>query len=51
LSEKQRLAVVLRAVNGLDYEDVGRIIGCSAKTAKVHFHYGVENLRKKMKPE
>jgi RNA polymerase sigma-70 factor, ECF subfamily len=49
LPEKQRLAVLLHAVQELDYEETGRIIGCSAATAKVNYHYGVESLRKKMK--
>lgn len=48
IAEKQRAAVVLRIFHDLDYEEIGRIIGCSAKTAKVNFHYGIENLRKRM---
>lgn len=50
LAEKQRAAVVLRIFHDLDYSEIGRIIGCSAKTAKVNFHYGIENLRKRMVP-
>lgn len=48
LAEKQRAAVVLRIFHDLDYAEIGRVIGCSAKTAKVNFHYGIENLRKRM---
>lgn len=51
LAEKQRAAVVLRIFHDLDYAEIGRIIGCSAKTAKVNFHYGIENLRKRMVPQ
>lgn len=49
LGEKQRLAVILRIFQELPYDEIGRIIGCTEQTAKVHFHYGIENLRKKMK--
>ncbi|MEW5945675.1 MAG: RNA polymerase sigma factor [bacterium] len=49
LPEKQRLVVTLRVFHEMDYGGIGRIAGCSARTAKVHFHYGVENLRKRMK--
>ncbi len=49
LPEKQRLAVSLRVFNELSYREIGEIIGCSEQTAKVNFHYGMENLRKKMK--
>ena len=49
LGEKQREVVALRIFQELPYEEIGRITGCSAATAKVHFHYGIENLRKKMR--
>ncbi|MEW5818227.1 MAG: sigma-70 family RNA polymerase sigma factor [Spirochaetota bacterium] len=49
LSSKQREAVILRVYHEVDYNEIGRIIGCSARTAKVHFHYGIENLRKRLR--
>ena len=49
LPEKQRIAVLLRIFHEMSYEEIGGIIGCSEQTAKVNFHYGIENLRKKMK--
>lgn len=48
LPDKQKAAVILRIFNELEYEEIGEIIGCSAGTAKVNFHYGIENLRKRM---
>jgi len=48
LPPKQRDAVILRVINELDYAEIGRITNCSESTAKVNFHYGIENLRKKM---
>ena len=50
LGEKQKLTVLLRIFHDLPYPEIGRIIGCTAQTAKVHFHYGIENLRKKLMP-
>jgi RNA polymerase sigma-70 factor, ECF subfamily len=49
LGEKQKMTVILRIFQELPYDEIGRIIGCTEQTAKVHFHYGMENLRKKMK--
>jgi RNA polymerase sigma-70 factor, ECF subfamily len=49
LPDKQRMTVVLRVFQELSYEEIGRVTGCSEQTAKVNFHYGIENLRKKLK--
>ncbi len=49
LPEKQKSAVILRIYHEMSYEEIGKIIGCSEQTAKVNFHYGIENLRKKLK--
>ena len=49
LPEKQRVTVILRMFHEMSYEEIGKIAGCSEQTAKVNFHYGIENLRKKMK--
>jgi RNA polymerase sigma-70 factor (ECF subfamily) len=50
LGDKQRQVVLLRIVHELPYSEIGEIVGCSEQTAKVHFHYGVDNLRKRMMP-
>lgn len=49
LPEKQKNVVTLRIVHELSYREIGEIVDCSEQTAKVNFHYGIENLRKKMK--
>ena len=49
LGHKQRSVVLLRIVHELSYREISEIVGCSEQTAKVHFHYGVENLRKRLK--
>ena len=49
LPDKQRITVMLRIFQELSYEEIGRVTGCSGQTAKVNFHYGIENLRKKLK--
>lgn len=49
LGEKQRMVVTLRIFQELPYEEIAAIVGCSVDTAKVHLHYGLENLRKKLK--
>lgn len=51
LSEKQRLTVTLRVFQELSYTEIGRLTDCSEQTAKVNFHYGIENLRKKLKKD
>ncbi len=49
LPEKQRNVVTLRILHELSYREIGKIVDCTEQTAKVNFHYGIENLRKKMK--
>lgn len=48
LGVKQKAAVILRIFHDMSYEDIGSAIDCTPATAKVHFHYGIENLRKRM---
>ena len=49
LPEKQRIAVTLRIVHEMSYKEIGDAADCSEQTAKVNFHYGIENLRKKLR--
>jgi RNA polymerase sigma-70 factor, ECF subfamily len=49
LPDKQRLIVTLRINHELSFREIGVIAECSEQTAKVNFHYGVENLRKKLR--
>ena len=49
LPRKQRLAVELRVNQGLDYEDVARILKCSTGAARVNYHLGIKRLREMMR--
>jgi RNA polymerase sigma-70 factor (ECF subfamily) len=45
LPTKQRMAVTLRVDQGLDYREIGRLIGSSEGAARVNYHLGVKRLR------
>jgi RNA polymerase sigma-70 factor (ECF subfamily) len=45
LPPKQRLAVVLRAQQGLSFAEVGAALECSEGAARVNYHLGVKRLR------
>lgn len=49
LPPKQRLAVELRVNQGLDYQDVARILKCSEGAARVNYHLGIKRLRELMR--
>lgn len=49
LPPKQREAVALRTGEGLDYRDIGRILGCSEGAARVNYHHGMKRLRELMR--
>ncbi|MCL5022118.1 MAG: RNA polymerase sigma factor [Nitrospirae bacterium] len=49
LSERQRLAIVLRAYEGLSCEETARVMGCSEGAVKAHYHNAVKRLREVMK--
>jgi RNA polymerase sigma factor (sigma-70 family) len=42
---KQRMAVILRAQNGLSYEEIGAAIDCSEGAARVNYHLGIKRLK------
>ena len=48
LPRKQRLAVELRVNQGLDYQDVARVLNCSTGAARVNYHLGIKRLRELM---
>lgn len=50
LPEKQRLAVQLRAEEGMPFREVGRVIGSSEGAARVNYHHGIKKLREWMSP-
>ena len=42
---KQRLAFVQRKIHGLDYEAIGRSLGCSAESARAHVFQALRKIR------
>lgn len=42
---KQRLAFTQRKIHGLDYEAIGRSLGCSAESARAHVFQAVRKIR------
>ena len=42
---KQRLAFVQRKMHGLDYEAIGRGLGCSAESARAHVFQALRKIR------
>lgn len=45
LPRLQKEVLTLRASQGLAYEEIARIVGCSAGSAKVNYHHAVKKLR------
>ncbi len=42
---KQRSAFLQRKIHGLAYEDIGRSLGCSAESARVHVFQALRKIR------
>jgi RNA polymerase sigma-70 factor, ECF subfamily len=49
LPEKQRMAVTLRVNQGLNYQEIGKVLDCTEGAARVNYHLGVKRLRELMK--
>jgi RNA polymerase sigma-70 factor (ECF subfamily) len=45
LPTRQRLAFLMRKLHGLDYDAVGRSLGCSAETARAHVFQALRKIR------
>jgi RNA polymerase sigma-70 factor (ECF subfamily) len=45
LPERQKLAVILRAYEGLSCKETAEVMGCSEGTVKAHYHAAVKGLR------
>lgn len=45
LPERQRLAVILRAYEGLSCDETAGVMGCSEGAVKAHYHNGVKKLK------
>jgi len=48
LPEKQRQVVLLRVANELPYKEIAQILDCSESAAKVHFHYALQTLKRRL---
>lgn len=51
LSERQRLAMILRAYEGLSLEETAAIMGCSEGAVKAHYHNGIKKMRTLLRDE
>jgi len=49
LPARQKAAVYLRLYEDLSFNDVARVLGCRPATARTHYFFGLQNLRKEMK--
>jgi RNA polymerase sigma-70 factor, ECF subfamily len=43
---KQRLAFTQRKIHGLDYEEIGRSLGCSTESARAHVFQALRKIRR-----
>ena len=48
LPQKQRLAFVMRKVHDLDYDAIGRSLGCSAESARAHVFQALRKIRQSL---
>jgi RNA polymerase sigma-70 factor (ECF subfamily) len=46
LPEKQRQVFLMRAQQGIDYEEIADVLGTSVGAARVHYHQAVKRLKK-----
>ena len=49
LPRKQRSTLILRAFEGLRYQEIARVMGCSTGTAKANFFHAVLFLKRELK--
>ena len=49
LTERQKLAIVLRVYDGLSCSETAKAMGCSEGAVKAHYHNGVKRLREILK--
>lgn len=50
LTPDHKAVIVMRAVEGLSYKDMGRILGCSEGTVMSRLHYARKKLQEKLAP-
>jgi len=49
LPEKQRISLVLRVWEGMDFAEIAEVMGSSAATARANYHFALVNLKKIIK--
>jgi RNA polymerase sigma-70 factor (ECF subfamily) len=49
LPERQRLAIILRAYEGMSCKETAEVMGCSEGTVKAHYHTAVKGLKALLK--
>lgn len=50
LTPDHKAVIVMRAIEGLSYRDIGRILGCSEGTVMSRLHYARKKLQEKLGP-
>jgi len=50
LSPRHREVVLLREVQGLSYEEIADVVGCSVGTVMSRLHYARKNLKERIRP-
>jgi RNA polymerase sigma-70 factor (ECF subfamily) len=50
LAPEQREVLVLRFLEGMSYDDIGRVVGCPVGTVRSRLHYGKCALRRVLEP-
>jgi RNA polymerase sigma-70 factor (ECF subfamily) len=50
LTPEHKAVIVLRAIEGLSYKDIGSIVGCSEGTVMSRLHYARKKLQEKLAP-
>lgn len=50
LTPDHKAVIVMRAIEGLSYKDIGRILGCSEGTVMSRLHYARKKLQEKLAP-
>lgn len=48
LPPQQKAALILRVQEEMPYEEVAKALGCSVSAAKSHFHFAVQNVKKRV---
>jgi RNA polymerase sigma-70 factor (ECF subfamily) len=50
LSDRQRLAFIMKHINGMKVDEIAQVLNCQPSTVKIHLFRAVRNLQKKIIP-